>query len=81
MWQTIKLPLGRGTTRQTSQNVLHAVEELYFLRRYGEAASFVRAVLAPGQGDGLDEETKRLLAYYERKCLEKVKTVVEEQAR
>ena len=52
--------------------VLHAVEELYYLKRYAEGEGFVRRVLQSDIGsDGagrLDEETVKLLRYYEEKC-------------
>ncbi|KAI2776327.1 hypothetical protein F4815DRAFT_484740 [Daldinia loculata] len=81
IWKTIQLPLGPGRVpKPEAQALLHAVEELYFFRRYSEGANFARAILA-GNGSGgideegpcgLDEDTKKLLRYYEKKCNEKV---------
>lgn len=60
-------------SKPQAQELLHAVEELYFFRRYSEGADFVRKVLHDGPvGDKLDEDTRELLAYYERKCTEKM---------
>ncbi|KAI1808880.1 hypothetical protein F4811DRAFT_499286 [Daldinia bambusicola] len=76
IWKTIKLPLGPGrVSKPDAQALLHAVEELYFFRRYADGANFARAVLS-GNGDGeepfgLDEDTKKLLRYYETKCIDK----------
>ena len=58
-----------------TQELLHAVEELYFLRRWDEAVGFIQRVMAPGTGEGesrLDEGTKGLLAYYEKRCKERL---------
>ncbi|KAH6641703.1 hypothetical protein F5144DRAFT_144799 [Chaetomium tenue] len=120
---TIPLPLPpTPLPKPQAQALLHAAEELYFLRRYAEAAAFVRRVLEDeaeveveagddgdesegkgerGKGDGskngnedgeaesggvrkakaktktgrrgrgkgrIDDETKRLLAYYLERC-------------
>ncbi|KAI1763813.1 hypothetical protein GGR53DRAFT_344450 [Hypoxylon sp. FL1150] len=77
VWKSVELPLGTGrVSKPEAQALLHAVEELYFFRRYAEGARFVRTVLDEGQtGDGvpgLDDETRKLLRYYEEKCNEKV---------
>lgn len=56
---------------------MHAVEELYFYRRYDEAVAFVRKVLGD-RGDGvdmaggLDDESRALLRTYEGKCIDKM---------
>ncbi|RYP43721.1 hypothetical protein DL768_009744 [Monosporascus sp. mg162] len=76
IWSTIKLPLGpRRVSKPEAQAVLHAVEELYFFRRYAEGAAFVHRVLddcgGGGGTPGLDDDTKDLLLYYEKKCVEK----------
>ncbi|OLN85624.1 hypothetical protein CCHL11_05814 [Colletotrichum chlorophyti] len=71
VWQTIELPLGEGEGGQASkpvlQEVLHAVEELYFERRFGEAAGFARRVLE-GSEAALDRDTREMLIRYEEKC-------------
>ncbi|KAI0896437.1 hypothetical protein F4806DRAFT_464528 [Annulohypoxylon nitens] len=78
IWKTIKLPLGsERIPKPEAQALLHAVEELYFFRRYAEGAQFVKALLgASNDSDGdvaprLDNDTRNLLQYYERKCVEK----------
>jgi hypothetical protein len=59
-------------SKPQAQELLHAVEELYFFRRYSEGVDFVRKVLGEGGGaDGLDDDTRELLGYYERKCVER----------
>ncbi|KXX77703.1 hypothetical protein MMYC01_203155 [Madurella mycetomatis] len=74
---TISLPLipsPEPLPKPSAQELLHAAEELYFFRRYREAATFVDGVF-DGSGTGearLDGETKRLLRYYRGRCLERL---------
>lgn len=71
IWKTIKLPLGQtAVPKLDAQDLLHAAEELYFYKRYAEAAAFVQDVLA-GDPAGLDDDTKAMLALYRGRCLEK----------
>lgn len=46
---------------------MHAVEELYYFKRFREGVDFVRKVLDHSV-DGLDEDTKTTLEYYAAKC-------------
>lgn len=76
IWRTINLPLdpgaGAAVTKPEAQALLHAVEELYFFRRYGEGAAFVRRVLnGDGAAPGLDEDTRKMLRYYETRCVQR----------
>jgi len=74
MWKTVQLPLGDAVSKPQAQELVHAVEELYFFRRYGEAVEFIRRVWKEGggEGGGLDNDTRELLAYYERRCVERM---------
>ncbi|KAK3359051.1 hypothetical protein B0T25DRAFT_564101 [Lasiosphaeria hispida] len=71
---TITLPPSAALTKPEAQDLLHAVEELYFFRRYKEGAEFVRRAL--GEGDeaavtssgGVDGETRSLLRQYLGRC-------------
>ncbi|CCF36632.1 hypothetical protein CH063_01535 [Colletotrichum higginsianum] len=70
IWQKIELPLAavvQKTSKPALQELLHAVEELYFLRRFEEAAGFARRVL-DGSDAALDRDTRQLLGRYEEKC-------------
>lgn len=64
--------------KQEAQELLHAVEELYFYRRYDEAVAFVGRVLEGRDGDGdgvallLDGDVRDVLRSYEAKCLVKM---------
>ncbi|KAL0942371.1 uncharacterized protein CTRU02_200256 [Colletotrichum truncatum] len=68
IWQAIELPLIPGqASKPVLQEILHAVEELYFLRRFDEAAVFTKRVL-DGSDAALDRDTRELLIRYEEKC-------------
>ncbi|KAK9412949.1 hypothetical protein SUNI508_12254 [Seiridium unicorne] len=70
LWKEIKLPLCGRVAKQDAQALLHAVEELYFLKRYDEGAAFVTEVLGNEDSgcDGLDADTSKTLKYYQSKC-------------
>ncbi|RSL86153.1 hypothetical protein CEP51_002977 [Fusarium floridanum] len=70
MQKKIKLPLGPGASKMDIQELIHAVEELYFFRRYHEAAQLATEALA-GSG-GLDRDSRQLLDVYQRKCQNKL---------
>src|SRR3954468_12405538 len=74
IWKSLKVPLGpRRVPKHEGQELLHAVEELYFFRRFEEAVSFVGKVFeGEGGGDGLDTDVRDTLRTYERKCLGKL---------
>ncbi|KAM0333552.1 hypothetical protein ACHAQA_002217 [Verticillium albo-atrum] len=68
IWKGITLPLEGSASKPEAQELLHAVEELYFFRRYEEGARFARRVLDTS-GEALDDEHREVLALYEKKCL------------
>ncbi|KAI0451121.1 hypothetical protein F5B21DRAFT_507539 [Xylaria acuta] len=73
IWKTVRLPLGPQVSKSEVQTLLHAVEELYFFRRFSEGAQFARAAIDDDGGAGkLDKETLKTLLYYERKCSERI---------
>lgn len=78
IWKGIKVPLGqRKVSKQEGQELLHAVEELYFYRRYGEAVAFIGRVFeGAGEAVGVDRDVRYLLGAYERKCLAKMDKTV-----
>ncbi len=57
--------------KSEAQQILHAVEELYFFRRYDEAVWFMGRV-SDGLENGLPEDVRDLLRVYEAKCREKM---------
>lgn len=65
----MRLPLSPLVSKPEVQALLHAVEELYFLRRFSEGARFARSVIDDDGGAGkLDEDILKMLQYYEKKC-------------
>ncbi|KAK5663036.1 hypothetical protein OQA88_6451 [Cercophora sp. LCS_1] len=66
----VTLPLGPSVSKPDLQTLLHAVEELYFFRRYDQGVRFVQAIFSD-EGCGelyLDDDMKRLLRHYEARC-------------
>ncbi|KAG8169012.1 hypothetical protein KVR01_001761 [Diaporthe batatas] len=74
IWKSVDVPLGpRKVPKHEAQELLHAVEELYFFRRFEEAVSLVAKIFeGEGGGDGLDGDVRSLLTTYEKKCNEKL---------
>lgn len=50
------------------QEVLHAVEELYYFRRFQEAIDFAAEILQGESRAVLDQDSLQLLEKYETKC-------------
>lgn len=44
LWKTLKLPVD-NPSKQESQTILHAIEELYFFRRYEQAKGLAEEAL------------------------------------
>jgi hypothetical protein len=71
----VQVPLAqRKISKQEGQEILHAVEELYFYKRYHEAVAFIGKLFEGGESaaQGLDAEVKGFLRTYEAKCLKKI---------
>ncbi|KAI9163048.1 hypothetical protein HJFPF1_04646 [Paramyrothecium foliicola] len=73
IYKSITLPLPPDATKPHFQEIIHALDELYFFRRYQEAMDFIGKVLAGGDGGQLDAETRGLLSVYEAKCKRRIK--------
>ncbi|KAM0215928.1 hypothetical protein ACHAPA_008535 [Fusarium lateritium] len=69
IYKKIKLPLGPGASKMDIQEVIHAVEEYYFFRRYSEAEHLASDILVASEG--LDPDSRQLLETYQAKCLQK----------
>lgn len=68
-----QLPLGgRKVPKHEAQELLHAVEELYFFKRYDEGAALVGSMFGHGGEGRVDRDTRELLRTYERKCCQKL---------
>lgn len=69
IYQKVKLPLGFGASKMDIQEVIHAVEEQYFFRRYKEAEQLANDALSTS--DGLDKDSRHLLQVYKDKSHKK----------
>jgi hypothetical protein len=63
LWKTLKFPVD-NPSKPDSQTILHAIEELYFFRRYEEARKVADDVLR----GVLNEEFRRVVAGYKERC-------------
>lgn len=63
MWKTLTLPVD-NPSKIESQKILHAIEELYFFRRYDEALNVTMKAL---EGE-LSAEFRKILEDYQRRC-------------
>ncbi|KAJ3526652.1 hypothetical protein NM208_g11084 [Fusarium decemcellulare] len=67
------LPLEPGASKMDIQELLHAVEELYFFRRYHDAVQLAGDALYGS--NGLDRDSRQLLATYQERCQKKLTTL------
>jgi hypothetical protein len=70
--KSVVLPLGSEANKQHVQQALHAVEELYFFRRYQEAADLAAKILDEGGLGDSEVEIKALLEKYKQQCRRKL---------
>ncbi|RDL38069.1 Uncharacterized protein BP5553_05502 [Venustampulla echinocandica] len=63
LWKTLKLPMN-NPSKPESQAVLHAIEELYFFRRYEEAKKVAEDAL---KGE-LSADYKKVVVGYRTRC-------------
>lgn len=54
------------------QELIHAVEELYFFRKYEQAEKLVNNALAGSHG--IDRDSNQLLSTYRQRCQTKLKS-------
>ncbi|GAO17916.1 uncharacterized protein UV8b_00393 [Ustilaginoidea virens] len=71
MHKHVRLPLEPGASKMRTQQVIHAVEELYFYRQYHKAADLVARAFANGGREAIDDDSRRLLDTYRSMCLNK----------
>ncbi|KAJ4022487.1 hypothetical protein NW752_000311 [Fusarium irregulare] len=65
IYEKIKLPLDNGASKMDIQEVIHAVEEHYFFRRYKEAEQLANDTLSTSTG--LDKDSMQVLKVYQDK--------------
>ncbi|OWP05980.1 hypothetical protein B2J93_6304 [Marssonina coronariae] len=68
LYKALNLPVD-SPSKPTSQNILHAIEELYFYRRYAEAKRVTEEAL---RGTGLVGEFRGVLEGYLERCCRKL---------
>lgn len=73
LWETLKLPK-QNPSKPESQAILHAIEELYFFRRYEEAKKVTEEALS----GNLTTEFKKTLEEYKAMCEGKIHGVTQE---
>ncbi|KAK4191490.1 hypothetical protein QBC35DRAFT_487352 [Podospora australis] len=56
-------------TKPEREELMHAVEELYFFHRYAEAVHILDKIFEDDGEERLDRETKSTLRHYQVKCL------------
>ncbi|KAJ4133442.1 hypothetical protein NW768_005028 [Fusarium equiseti] len=65
IFEKIKLPLDTASSKMDIQEVIHAVEEHYFFRRYKEAEQLADDALSTSTG--LDKDSMQVLKVYREK--------------
>ncbi|KHN96587.1 uncharacterized protein MAM_05530 [Metarhizium album ARSEF 1941] len=70
--KNVALPLQPGPNKMRTQELVHAVEELYFFRRYQEGVDLIARALENGGAEALDNDSRRLLESYEIKCRQRM---------
>lgn len=68
IWKTLQLPID-NPSKPESQTILHAIEELYFFRRYEEARQVASDVLK----GKLNDEFRNIIEDYKARCEAKVR--------
>ncbi|KAG6184252.1 hypothetical protein E4U24_002479 [Claviceps purpurea] len=67
--ERLDLPLRPDTNKMRTQDVIHAVEELYFHRTFQQAIDLVdRALDGPDGAASVDNDSRQLLETYREKC-------------
>lgn len=55
-----------------TQELIHAVEELYFFQRYQEGVDLIKRAFENGGADALDNDSRQLLESYEKRCQQRI---------
>ena len=73
LWKTLKLPVD-NPSKPESQTILHAIEELYFFKRYEEALKITEEAL---KGE-LIRDFRKTLEDYKMSCLKKIQNMTKQ---
>ena len=73
LWKTLKLPVD-NPSKPESQTILHAIEELYFFKRYEEALKITEEAL---KGE-LIRDFRKTLEDYKMSCQKKIQNITKQ---
>ncbi|KAG5950914.1 hypothetical protein E4U53_004176 [Claviceps sorghi] len=68
MYEHVQLPLRPGANKMRTQEVIHAVEELYFHRQFQLAIDLVDRAFDHDGEASVDNDSRQLLTTYKQKC-------------
>lgn len=74
MYKHVQIPFYPGINKMRTQEVVHAVEELYFRCRFAQGIDLVNEAFQRGGAEAVDKDTQKLLEEYRRKCLLRLQT-------
>ncbi|KAG6018900.1 hypothetical protein E4U41_003515, partial [Claviceps citrina] len=72
--QHVELPLKPGINKMRTQEVIHAVEELYFHREFQQAIDLVNRAFDHNGAALIDNDSRQLLESYKDKCQQRLTT-------
>ncbi|KAG5976359.1 hypothetical protein E4U55_007341 [Claviceps digitariae] len=72
MYEHVELPLRPGANKMHTQEVIHAVEELYFHRQFQQAIDLVDRAFDHNGEASVDNDSRQLLTTYREKCQHKL---------
>ncbi|KAG5928956.1 hypothetical protein E4U42_007588 [Claviceps africana] len=73
IYEHVQLPLRPGATKMHTQEVIHAVEELYFHRKFQLAIDLVDRAFGHNGEASVDSDSRQLLTAYRKKCQHKLR--------
>jgi len=74
MYEHVEVPLRPGANKMRTQEVIHAVEELYFHRKFQQAIDLVDRAFDHNGEASVDNDSRQLLTTYREKCQRRLNT-------
>ncbi|KAG6006112.1 hypothetical protein E4U43_000489 [Claviceps pusilla] len=68
MYEHVEVPLRSGANKMRTQEVIHAVEELYFHRQFQQAIDLVNRAFDHNGEASVDSDSRQLLTTYRERC-------------